>query len=241
MKTNKRILSGVAGLALVAAFGSSAFGLTITINRFDGYYSGSGGEFNITGSGLNANYNSLALVNGGFETFCLERGQNVSVPMTYNAEISAGAKPGGTGASGGTDLISFGTATLYGQFAAGTLTGYNYTAGATTRGVSAGNLQNAIWFLEQEITLTTTQILANTFLTLLGITSDTDTDIATQRANSGGLSDVMALNFGAAPGFPNQDQLCISRPALSVSDGGTTLLLLGAAMSGVALFRRKLA
>jgi VPDSG-CTERM motif len=249
MKTNHSFLGGVAGLALVLAFGSDAFGLTIGINRTGGYYSTSGGqaggvgggEFTITGQPtLTANYDPVATLSGGFQTFCLEYNEHVGVPATYNASISGGAISGGIGAVNGTDLISMGTAYLYSQFAAGTLVGYDYTVGAL-RAASAGALQAAFWFLEQEITLGDALIAANPFLGLLGITTSTDADIAAQRADSNGAYDVAVLNLGTSPGYPNQDQLVIARPGQSVPDGGTTLLLMGVALGGISMIRRKLA
>jgi hypothetical protein len=43
--------------------------------------------------------------------------------------------------------------------------------------------------------------------------------------------------MGVAPTYPNQDQLVFQR----VPDGGATLMLLGAAMGGLALLKRRLA
>ncbi len=251
MKTNHRFLGGVAGLALVLAFGSDAFGLTITINRTGGYYSTSGGpvggvgggEFTITGAPeLTANYAPVATINGGFQTFCLEYGEHVGVPATYNANIGTGAISGGGGAvplaGGGTiDYISKGTAYLYSQFAAGMLAGYNYSAG-TGRSASAGALQAAFWFLENEITLSLAEISSNAFLSLLGINN-----LGAMMADAAGddLMGVAVLNLGTAPGYPNQDQLVIANPGRSVPDGGTTLMLMGVALGGVSMLRRKLA
>ena len=65
--------------------------------------------------------------------------------------------------------------------------------------------------------------------------------VASQMADSGGLYDVAVLNLGSYPDYPKQDQLVISRSGLSVPDGGTTLLLMGVALGGLSMLRRKLA
>jgi hypothetical protein len=67
--------------------------------------------------------------------------------------FSNNAIQGGMGTQG--DPISVGTAWLYHEFQNGTLAGYDYTPGtpglpADHREVSAGALQNTIWWLEGE-------------------------------------------------------------------------------------------
>jgi hypothetical protein len=257
MSICKSLFRGIAAVALATAFGSTAFGLTITVNRYGGNFATSGGqaegvgggEFTITADdpSIVANYNALARVGAnGFETFCLEYNQHISVPATYNAEISGGARPGGGGGVNGVDLISIGTAYLYSQFALGVLSGYHYDAAHTgayaNRALSAGALQAAFWFLEQEVTLTDLQVNNNFFLGLLGINSNADATVGAQRADASGynLHGVAVLNLGASPTFPNQDQL-VKASSARVPDGGATLSLLGAALCGISFLRRKIA
>lgn len=130
---------------------------TLDINRVSGYYlSGfGGGEFNIYDTKnlplSNAAYASVNKVNGGFESFCLERNEFVMPPFddityTVNSEAVAGGL-GGAEKEG--DPLSVGTAWLYSQFAQGQLTGYNYVPG-DSRAADARTLQEAIWWLEDE-------------------------------------------------------------------------------------------
>jgi hypothetical protein len=248
MKTHKKCISGLAAIGLALGFMQvSASALTITIDRVSGYYGGAGGEFTVTGSGLNGNYDAKALVtasNGqvGIETFCLEYGEFVQVPASYNASIGSGAVMGGpdhNSSGDGIDYISTGTALLYSEFASGDLYGYNYTPGSG-RSASAAALQNAIWMLEDELAYSA----GNFFLSLLGINNLAQFNASALRENNtnAGLG-VRVLNLGTAPNYPNQDQLVIDYSSLSVPtvpDGGSTAMLLGTVLSGLALLKRKL-
>jgi len=91
-----------------------------------------------------------------FQTFCLERNETLS-PGTYNWTLSSAAHNGGVGgATNNTDPICAATAYLYGLFYSGQLTNfggfsYNYNFGSN-RTASAGELQDALWLLEDELT-----------------------------------------------------------------------------------------
>ena len=236
---------------LVAAVASPALAAQITISGNSNYRTGSGGEFNIVaadaagaallgdavargyviGNGTNGTALGVGVGVTGFETFCIEASQYITLPGTYDVSISNGAKPGGAGGNGTIDNISIGTAYLYYQFATGNLAGYIYTPG-TNRANSAAKLQDAIWFLEDEISLTSTQIQSNSFLQAAMTNYGTLADPYAKRDNN--LFGVDALNLGTPPGYGNQDQLI-----LRVPDGGTTLMLLGGALVGLGALRRK--
>ena len=70
-----------------------------------------------------------------FQTFCIQTTVYFNPGSTYNATVA--------------DAITLGTAWLYSQFAAGTLSGYNYTYGSG-RSTTAGALQQAIWFFQNQ-------------------------------------------------------------------------------------------
>jgi len=174
MKMNRVFVIAVTITVLFCV--SSMWATTITIGRVSGYYSGSGGEFTVINSGLNGNYSPFTLVNlygtPGIQTFCLEKSEHISGYGTYEAFIN----PDKRAVNGGADLdpdegdrISVGTAFLYYQFAKGILGGYDYlntTIGG--RESSAADLQNAIWWLEDEISMT--DPTANPFLNaVLGV------------------------------------------------------------------------
>lgn len=226
------VVAAAISLIAVAKLGAT----TITIDRVNGYYSGIGGEFNVS-QVIGGGYAASVLVNNnsgnlGFETFCIEETETVSIPGTYNAvrnpygdAVGGGVNLGTPGPDGG-DPISIGTAYLYYNFAKGLLA-YNYTPGAG-RVASAADLQNAIWYLENEITLTPAQIAANSYLTLVsGIYG------SGEFANANGAFGVGALNDYYPDGSRAQDMLMLP-------DGGFTLMLLGMALGGFSLLARRI-
>jgi len=135
-----------------------------------------------------------------FQTFCLEYTETFETDHAYYVEISDRAKAGGNDDSESPDLygdpISRGTAFLYYQFATGGLDdlysgsnpGYNYTVG-TGRINAAWNLQNAIWYLEDE---------EDEHGYSVGSISSTLMDILTDELGSS-ESDWKAANAGAYP------------------------------------------
>ena len=270
MKIGRTSLNCLATVLLLSWCAANASAAQITISGDGDYRAGSGGEFNVraadaSGAALlaTADLGSYTTLNGtvvgtangtrmnagfggqiGFETFCLEVNQFISLPGTYDASISLGARPGGVGGNGTIDLISIGTAYLYSQFAAGSLAGYTYVNGGS-RSASAVMLQTAIWFLEDEISLSAAQIAANVFLsgasgaiTLYG--TPTGVGVGGARADNN-VFDVAALNLGGPPGFDKQDQLILFDNNFHVPDGGVTVMLLGMVLTGLRLMRRKLA
>ena len=165
----KTLRSAIVAAALATCFGlaQSAWADTLTVARdYDNYTMGfsesghsGGGEFGVTQiNGLTAlSMSSTAGISGNvFQTFCLERNEVLS-PGTYNWSLGSAAHNGGVGgATNNSDPISAATALLFSKFWSGTLVNYaghsyNYTAGSG-RVASAAELQDAIWFLEDELT-----------------------------------------------------------------------------------------
>lgn len=219
------------------AFAGSGWATPITIDRIANYYSGVGGEFNIAGLGAATNslYAPSTLVNNrygvqGFETFCLEYYEYVSIPGSYNAVINPNNKALGGGYDTNPDVgdtISRGTAYLYYQFSQGALADYNYIAGAG-RIASAAALQQTIWWLEDE-----SSTLPTTFQTLL---THTFGSLANAKLNIDKDYGVGVLNLTTASGGAAQDQLV--RTPTSVPEP-STILLLGLALVGLAGIRTK--
>ncbi len=122
-----------------------------TVSLASGPFSfGNGGEFNasFTGTPLTP----VALTNvGTFETFCLERSENFVPGGPYYFTINTFAVAGGGGAVFGQDALDETTAFLYNAFITGTLAGYDYANSLGQRNANAGALQNAIWYIEQEV------------------------------------------------------------------------------------------
>lgn len=131
------------------AIAGSAIGQTVTLSQ--GAYSfGIGGEFNAVLH--SAPFTPAALTNSGaFETFCLERSENFQPGGTYHFTVDSVALLGGGGSIGGMDPLDETTAFLYSAFITGTLGGYDYSNGSGMRAAHAGALQNAIWYMEQEV------------------------------------------------------------------------------------------
>lgn len=250
---------GVLALAFSVTFASNAFADKITLTGHTDYRDGVGGEFNIRAhdaggaallaEALASGYffagpsNVAGSANGtmmqaspdtvvGFQTFCLEYNEHISLGGTYDAQIGSAAINGGVGIGGGptsprSDPISAGTAYLYSLFATGTLAGYEYANGPT-RAADAELLQKTFWYLENERTLA--EIGGNnSFLTLAFTALGGE---ANARADNT-LFNVGVLNLSSSSG-QHQSQLILRAP-----DGGVTVILLGLGLGGLAWLRRK--
>lgn len=123
-----------------------------TVTVTDSYGGTIGGEFLVAPSGFPFTPTSLGEVAGEFETFCVEKNESVNFIDTYNVVFDTVAVRGGVG--GGTpDPLDVKTAYLYDKFITGTLDGYTYdtTGSLAARVASANALQEAIWFIEDEL------------------------------------------------------------------------------------------
>ena len=152
-------LIGLSGLITVTAV-QAQMQITLTQNPPNFPYSyGVGGEFNalanaslLTVNPTLSGYSAATADGTSFETFCVETMEEFTPGNTYNVDISQGIKFNGEQFSppdGG--ALTLGVAWLYSQFAAGTLGSYDYSNDGG-RQQSAGNLQNALWYMEGEIT-----------------------------------------------------------------------------------------
>jgi hypothetical protein len=232
----------LATLAGVMAAPNLFASMSVTLYQGTGNYSfGNGGEFRAVGdAGLNAVVNWSAYSQGAlnntalsgqyFQTFCIEDTEYFSPGTKYDAGISDNALYGMVGKYPGTP-VTLGTAWLYSQFAAGTLSGYNYTYG-TGRTPDAGTLQQAIWCFQGEA-VGVNNGWVTTAETALASAGFTDAFAAAK-----GAFGVEALNLGA-PGQV-QDQLVIVVPEPTTVLAGA-LLLLPFGASTLRILRKKIA
>jgi hypothetical protein len=212
-----------------------------TITLYQGSYSyGNGGEFTAVTSGL-----------GTFQTFCIEYNEEFGPGNTYQYNQNTGAVVGGAGADATDshtglpmDNISLGTAWLYSQFRAGTLTldtgtGSYFNA---NRQANAGELQQAIWFLEDEV-----GGVDNGYVTLAE--TELGKNLAQIETDSNGAYGVIALNLFNGPSATqvtidgvtynlNQDQLAITPEPTTIIAGALLLLPFGG--STLRILRKKL-
>jgi hypothetical protein len=108
---------------------------------------------------------NAASVGQGYITFCLERNEYIypsgGIAGPYAVVIADSAVAGGVGgASGGQDPLSDATKWLFQQYSLGTLdtavSGFSYNSNS-----AADALQNAIWYLENEITTALSGLYGN--------------------------------------------------------------------------------
>jgi VPDSG-CTERM motif len=218
-KDMKTLLRVGLGLLLVAFAGSNAYATSTVTVQWAPNHSPTGGEFILQTSDI-----------GTFNSFCLEVDEHVSIGGTYNYSTSDSAQLGGANTDLG-DPISLGAAWLYSQFAAGTLaTLYGYDSATDQT-----DLQNAIWMLEDELLSTDERYsLTNPWLDVAGTALFGPGWTLTQlQVNANGAYGVNVMNlYTTDTNLPAQDML-------HVPDGGTTLALLGLAITGLGLFSKR--
>ena len=203
---NKKIKSGLMALATIALLGSQAVFAQVNISagnyiRFsDGPGAGNGGAFNITSYGSDSTGSAPNAV-GSFLSFCVEHNEYMNFSDVFRVDgVSTSAKNGGAGgAVAGADPLDTRTAWLYTQYienpsALGAVSGW--TAASTVDKGTA--MQQAVWFLEQEIAAGSMNTLASALVTA---------------ANGSGWTDVgrvKILNIKTLAGGVAQDQLYIT-------------------------------
>jgi hypothetical protein len=172
-----------------------------------------------------------------FDSFCIENNEYFSGGSTYYVQtpLDMVADNGGVNTDAGYNL-SVATAWLYSNFAKGQLSGYTYGSLA-----SANALQNAIWMLEGEITVNAANQFYSLALTTLGAT-------ALNNATAGQYG-VWALNLwttrtanqngGYTYSGYVQDQIWFDG-GNRVPDGGMTVAMIGLALGGLAVIRRRM-
>jgi hypothetical protein len=207
-------------------------GLDSLVN-WSAYSTKTSGKVSSTTDGSSWGYNSGLKGDEYFQTFCLEASVSFTPGVSYNVSISQDAVYPNTPP----DPISIGTAWLYSQFAAGTLSGYNYTYGnaANGRTTSAGLLQQAIWWLEGETGGVRDSFINTVEIALYGASGTNQDKLVVGNAN--GKYGVYALDLGP-PGYAQDQLIIVPEPATMLA--GTLLLLpFGARILGNLLKRKR--
>lgn len=223
-----RSLVAIAGLLGAQAVFAQFVSVGGTIRLNDGSGSGPGGEFVAT---------VLSGGSGTFETFCLEKNEYFSYGETLRVNsISSGAMNGGvSGGVGGSDPLDNRTAYLYTQFRSGSLSGYDY-GNASLRAGDANALQNAIWFLEGEISTIGSGLSTTTQASQIAQAQNWVDEA--NAAGWTGLGGVQVLNLYRGANFAThaQDQLYIT----PVPEPETYVMLLaGLGLMGFVARRRQ--
>jgi hypothetical protein len=233
-------------LVILAAPGLMAG--TIQTGNFGPYQTGAGGEFTVNSQGFSFSLNLTGYVadvtkflsNGKdpniygltFQTFCLERHEQIARNHSYDGTVNDAAVFGGVG---GADPLSVGTAWLYKNFAETTLAGYDYTNPGRSDGVgsSADLLQQAIWCLEDEVSCNA----ANTFY--LAAVAQFGSEAGAKADNNGQFSVKVINLWEGSPHDTEHARQDILVNIIPVPDGGLTLLLLGMGLTSVGVLSRK--
>jgi hypothetical protein len=160
-----------------------------------------------------------AKIGDKWQTFCVETNEYFNPGTTYEFLLATVSYKGGVG-GGSPDPLDPKTAYLFTQFSKGTLSNYNFSGTPAQRSADAGQLQRAIWSIENELTLGGSDSKAKAWVT--EATNAHWTDI--------GLVRVMQLYGWDSQtnqwDYLQQDQLIVPAPA-AIGLGMLGLALIG--------------
>ncbi len=204
IKTIKTCCALIGVATLLTASSALATVGTITLTYDYGNANGGGAFKAVTTGGL-----------GTFDTFCLAENVLFHPGNTYSYSTSTTILPTG-------GFVTLGTAYLYSQFRAGSLSGYTYGSAA-----SANALQAAIWYLQGQ------NFGANNSFVALAITATG----ANYLTDANGAYGTVALNLTGPAGYvqPQLGLAAVPEPSTVVAGA---LLLLPFGVSTVRILRK---
>lgn len=229
-KIRAKIILSVVAAVMMAIIPAAKALQTVTLTQ-NAYSYDVGGEFNaVTSPSFLGNYASVAMVNGGFETFCIQTTVEFWPGTTYNFVLSSQDSMG--------RALTLGAAFLYYQFATGQLAGYDYN-NAAARKSDAGLLQAALWWLQGNQTYNDGKYevptIGNNEFYALAVNT---LGLANVTLASNGAYGVEILQMWGDTGRPAQNQLVLTSLP-SVPDGGLTALMLALAVGIIIWLRHK--
>lgn len=168
---------------------------------------GGGGPFTITidtGFARSAGLEQMRLLQNPFLGFCLEYNERISLSGNQNYYVTVSQKAINGGGGPNPDPISLVTAYLYSQFRAGNL---------ATTAQGAADLQNAIWWMEEEIMTAKRSVAATAMINnakaVLGLNALSDTALRALDANGAYNARVLNVYSNSTLTAMNQDLLAM--------------------------------
>lgn len=199
------------GAALIGASAAYAIPSSGTIDIAKGAY---------RNSSMGGGEFDATIGTNNFITFCVERYQSLSAYLPGTFDYTLDDNMTSTG-----NAVSAGTVWLFRQFTAGTLTGYDF-ANAVSRSTSAETLQMAMWNLDGYAGALD---VGNQFVALAVAHFGNAT-------NARAASTDYTVKVVQVWGSENEDRQDV---LVYVPDSGSTLILLGLGLAGMALLRRR--